>query len=309
MKIFFIVNERSSSGNAKKLWKKIKTRLDDENVEYQFFISERKGHSIEIARKLTLELSEKVILAVIGGDGTVNEAINGVQDFENVVLAPIKAGSGNDFCRNVYENNGIDARLDSILNFDGNFKSIDIGEIDFEIDGESKKRLFAVSSGFGIDAEICKRVNESRLKAVLNKIKLGSLAFLIVTIKSVVKMKTFKISAKTDSGEFSVDNAVFQAVMNLQSEGGGVYMRPDANAGDGILSSLSFAFKNVKNTFENLPKLLKRRHLENSDFLLNDFQSAEISLDTKVVFHCDGEFIGNLDKASYKCRKLMLKVV
>ena len=94
----FIVNPNSRSGKSRELWEKLKDRLDREQVPYTAYLTEYAGH----ARRLVETLSarrEPDTLVVLGGDGTLNEVINGLSVSAPLTLAYIPSGSGNDFSR------------------------------------------------------------------------------------------------------------------------------------------------------------------------------------------------------------------
>lgn len=63
---------------------------------------------------------------------------------------------------------------------------MDLGEVNF---GE-KKRLFAISAGIGLDALVCKKALKSTIKDILNKIRLGKLTYLVLTVQSLFTMQT-----------------------------------------------------------------------------------------------------------------------
>ena len=98
----FIVNTKSRTGKAKKLWEEIKRELDDHSVKYDYQVTEYAGHAVEIARKLVRKYEAPVKIVVIGGDGTFNEVINGIKNHEKVQLGYIPTGSGNEYLRNSF---------------------------------------------------------------------------------------------------------------------------------------------------------------------------------------------------------------
>lgn len=96
---YFIVNRTSRSGHSKKVWTEVKKELDKSGAEYQVFFTDHAGHAWELADEICGYEEECIHLVVVGGDGTVNEVINGMHDFEKVRFGYIPTGSGNDFAR------------------------------------------------------------------------------------------------------------------------------------------------------------------------------------------------------------------
>ena len=81
---YFIVNYTGGSGKAQKTWNKVHYLLKTKNIEYKAYVTKKQGHAREIARKLS-ELDEQDIrIVVVGGDGTINEVINGITDFSRI---------------------------------------------------------------------------------------------------------------------------------------------------------------------------------------------------------------------------------
>lgn len=97
--LYFIVNHTSATGKCRNVLKKVIERLSEKGEQYKLFKTKYEGHASEIAEKLSKLPDEKITIIVIGGDGTINEVLNGISDFEKVRLGIIPAGSGNDFAR------------------------------------------------------------------------------------------------------------------------------------------------------------------------------------------------------------------
>lgn len=94
----FIVNPNSRSGLGLSLWAQIEPELQKRKIDYTVFFTQYQKHAWEYTEKLTSDHTYHT-LVVLGGDGTVNEVINGIQDFSKVTLGYIPTGSSNDFAR------------------------------------------------------------------------------------------------------------------------------------------------------------------------------------------------------------------
>ena len=147
--LYFIVNEKSKSGNAKQIWKDIEEVLKVRNVSYQVFVSEYRGHAGKLAGEICAMDDDDICLVAVGGDGTANEVINGITDFEKVRFGVIPTGSGNDLARGLSlskdPKNGAIHILNAMKKSREDTWCMDLGEVNF---GE-KKRLFAISAGIG----------------------------------------------------------------------------------------------------------------------------------------------------------------
>ena len=124
---YFIVNLTSRTGKTKKSWRQIKEELNRREIPYKAYLSQYAGHVTELAKMICNKEDEDICLIVVGGDGTVNEVINGMEHFEKVRFGYIPTGSGNDLGRGL----GIEANkpleaLNRILDAKGEF-AIDLG--------------------------------------------------------------------------------------------------------------------------------------------------------------------------------------
>ena len=97
---YFIVNPRARSGQGINIWEKAEEILSAKNTEYEVYFTKYTGHARELAMQISM-LSLPCTLTVLGGDGTLNEVIDGLarRDFSHITLGYIPTGSGNDFAR------------------------------------------------------------------------------------------------------------------------------------------------------------------------------------------------------------------
>lgn len=303
---YFIINEHGASGKGAVTWALIKLILEERKIEYKSFVSQGKGNATEIANEIcAMRDSDKKII-VVGGDGTVNEVINGITDFKNVSFGLVPTGSGNDFARGMKIPKGVIHAMEKILKSKGD-KVMDIGQIHCE---GSQPRLFGISAGAGLDALVCKKVDSSLLKKVLNKIHLGGLSYIILTVINLFSMKTFASTVVFDD-EYPVEyrKLIFFAGMNVPTEGGGVRMAPKASVYDGKLSCCMAHGIPKFLTFTKLPLLSAGKHSKLKGFLLKDFERVQIISDKVMVTHADGEFAGESNKIEIICKKNTLRIL
>lgn len=313
--IYFIVNTTSKSGRGKAVWKEVREQIKKYSFEYKAFRTKYKGHATWLAKKISELDDDDINLIVIGGDGTVNEVVNGITDFEKVKFAIIPAGSGNDFARglklgkditqitkDIFENIKLCAEKNPCL-----YPAIDLGEVSW--DGCEKPRKFAISSGIGLDAIVCKKALDSKLKDFLNKIHLGKLTYIILTVQTLFSMDTFNGKCIIDGEEKNYDKIIFSAIMNFRAEGGGVPMAPGASATDGKFSVCCVAGIPQWLTFFCLPVLVMAQQKYIKRFELFDCEEYSFELDKPVVLHTDGEYVADVNKVEYRCLPAQLKML
>ena len=188
-----IMNPTASSGKGAKVWKKVQKILQEENVAYEQYQTSSVMDTKNIVRRLTANADSKhpVHLIVLGGDGTLNTVLNGIEQFEYTTLSCIRTGSGNDFARNVGISKNVSRAMDGILHHPKDI-CLDYGIAAYKGDGIEGKRRFLISSGMGYDADICEEVSRSRLKRILNRIHLGKLVYVAIGIKQIFTRRSLK---------------------------------------------------------------------------------------------------------------------
>ena len=210
MKNVFIVNKASRTGKGAAVWDALEAHLKELRVNYNVRFTGGPGEATEFAKSAT-STGEMVHLFVMGGDGTLNEALNGIVDFEKTFYTPLPAGSANDFVT------GIGMTGDAIEIFDRaynseTYKALDIGTV-----GD---RRFGVSAGIGVDAYVCLQALDSKLKKFLNRFGLGSATYGLLTVGDIFTMPfseaemTYWFEGKETT--INVNNIIFAAAMIME---------------------------------------------------------------------------------------------
>lgn len=226
----FIVNPNSRSGLGQHIWKEIEPFLLQDGTPYTVFLTKYQGHARKKVRELTSDQQEHT-LVVLGGDGTINEVINGICDFSKVTLGYIPTGSSNDFAR------GFRMQVDPLkaiapILHPSEYQFMDIGKLSYR----GKTRHFAVSAGIGFDAAICHQTVISKLKTLLNKVKLGKLTYVGIALNRLFFSEPIPLNICLDYDQVhTFEAAYFSSVMNHRYEGGGFKFCPSAKPNDGLL--------------------------------------------------------------------------
>ncbi|MBR5228746.1 MAG: diacylglycerol kinase family lipid kinase [Firmicutes bacterium] len=306
--LYIIVNENSRSGKGAEIWKEVKEYLEKNNVGYIAYKTEREGHAMEIAGEICAVTGDKEFkLVAIGGDGTINETLNGITAFDRVRFGVIPTGSGNDFARGIGITGTPVEQMERILAATG-YKPMDLGRLTWK--GCEKPRLFGVSAGAGLDAIVCKEILTSKLKSVLNKLHLGKLTYIIMTVKTLFTMDTVEAKVSFDGARERIySKKIFVAGMNFKTEGGGVPMTPAADAADGLLSfCMAYGIPKWR-TFFVLPFLALGKHQGFKGVKITNCRFSEFKFSKPVVLHTDGEYLGESDEVIFECVPGILKIM
>lgn len=298
-----IVNPASRSGRGIKIWNTlIEPALQQEQVPYQSYLSGKAGDVVEIAAGIEAAESGNdgtpVEIIVLGGDGTVNEVLQGIKDPSRLLLGYIPTGSSNDLARDLgIPKNPTDA-LHRILH-GGKPTPMDLGIVTYS---DEAVRYFLVSCGIGYDAAICEETNRSALKDVLNRFGLGKLTYVGIALKQLIA--TGKTSCKMTLGQevsVTMDRMLFTCFMLHRFEGGGFMFAPDANAHDGVLNLCAVG---------DIPKLLILAALPTALFGkhylfpgVTPYRAESILLESEkpLWVHTDGEVKRKDDRIRVGC--------
>lgn len=298
--LYFIVNETSRSGKTRQIWKDIQQSLIKADVSYEYMITQGRDHATKLASEISQRPEDNICIVVIGGDGTMNEVINGIADFDKVRFGIIPTGSGNDFGGGLDLPKSPEENLQRIISSykagEDSYRAVDIGLVRW---GQNQKKLFGISSGIGLDAIVCKKALSSKLKNVLNKLGLGSLTYVLLTIITLFSMKTADFEISYDNNKRTLKKTIFAVAMNLRAEGGGVPMAPDATPYDGKLSISSASGIPKWITFLCLPFLVAGKHTHIKGFNLVSCREASIHSSQKMTLHADGEYVADVTDLTF----------
>ncbi len=302
----FIVNPVSQSGKGEEIWQLVRARLEELHVEYQVYRTEKQGDMARMAAEAQASGDSDDPIIAIGGDGSLNDVINGLDLAQKPVIGLIPAGSGNDFSAGIgLPRKAMDA-LDGILGCAAPHL-IDAGEtvctVD-DVDGGSReiRRNFIVSSGIGYDADVCEQVNVTKLKKFLNRLHLGKLTYFAIGFKLFWTYKKAGGTLTIDGTSQPVSCLGFLSAHNTIYEGGGYPFAPDASPFDGRLSLCVTAPKKRRVFFIAflLSKTTPGFHTRFKDIFNVDCSEASLSLDIPLPVHTDGEVVGHCSAVTFR---------
>lgn len=321
---YVIVNPASRTGNGKNLWKQMEPVLIKNNTEYKVLFSERPGHIIDLVKQAFDEETSKskdaiVKLIAFGGDGTMNEVLQGIPDFSKAEIGYIPIGSSNDFARDMKYPKDPAVCLQEVLDCKEP-ATMDIGCVEFnEISNEYSrqhastiltKRYFNVSCGIGYDAAVCEEALNSPIKKFLNKFGLGKLVYLFIAIKQIIANKDYETTMFLDD-EIRLKLPLFLciAAMNHQYEGGGFKFCPDANYNDGKIDICAISNITKIKILLSLPRALKGTHFKIKGIDRYLASKIEIRTSKPLWVHTDGEVSVKSNHITITCLNNVLKIL
>jgi diacylglycerol kinase (ATP) len=256
------------------------------------------GDARRLAREAVLEGCDRVVAA--GGDGTVNEVLNGMGDvpdgFERSCLGVLPLGTVNVFARELVLPRKLGAAWNNILN--GTVTRIDLPSVEYGLKGVTQRRYFAQLAGAGLDARAVELVNWEL------KRKLGPLAYVVAGLQALLGPPA-RISVSA-GGKQATGGLVL--IGNGRLYGGDFRIFPGADLRDGLLEICVFPRVNWLTLARCGPRLLLSGSLPSSAVQVLQAESFTLASDTDAPLELDGEFVGRLP-ATFSIRRSALRVV
>ena len=257
-KPLLIYNPIAGNGKAEKFLPSIKEQLEHNQFEYDLILTEKPGHGFDIAKSETE--SGRTFIIAAGGDGTMNEVINGIMRAEltangRPTMGVLPVGRGNDFAYGIDISDDIEKVIQAIINH--KTRTIDIGLVtggDYP-DG----RYFGNGVGLGFDTVV-------GFEAEKIKWARGAGSYLIGLVKTIFLYHTAPTYEIILDNETVTQPSLMVSIMNGRRMGGTFHMTPSSDPGDGLLNLclvsqvpqikiLGVAVKFINGTHENHPAI------------------------------------------------------
>jgi YegS/Rv2252/BmrU family lipid kinase len=283
-----IVNPKAGLGHGLKDWPIISNQLNRSGVEFSCVFTEKKYHAVELTVKAINDGYHKIV--VIGGDGTVNEVVNGIfiqklVPTTDIKLAVIPAGTGNDWVR-MY---GIPKVYSEAVKAIVSERTIlqDVGLISYHETMITHKRYMANVAGIGFDAMVNRRFNKLKDEG-----KSGKWLYLTSVLKALFKYRSKRFKITVDGKEF-FDTDMFSATVGIgKYNGGGMLPMPAAVVDDGLFDIT--VIKNVAKlgVMWDFKKLYNGRIYKHPKVIATQAKRIEIESYPESPIEVDGEALG-----------------
>lgn len=303
-KIYFIINPKAKNGYSLKVWTKVERQLKRQHISYEAFLTKYKGNGNEIAKTLVSESNGSLVtIAVVGGDGTLNEVINGVSSCPNVRIGFIPAGSGNDYARGVrLPKKPLNALAYFLREWKNEPKLTDLGKI---VDENGNDKYFINNMGAGLDGTIAKLVNQSIIKKWLNKLSLGSLVYVYFLIKEVLFYKRTTVQLLVDGRQYEFPSTWFVTISNQPFYGGGMKIAPNAIIDDGVLDIVVVHNLSRVKMLSVFVSVFWGGHTGFKEVKMMTGREISIHSSTPIEAHADGDYFSNTSLHIQACHQVL----
>ena len=278
MRFVVIVNPKSGKRKGLEIVEKIRPIFESKNISLSIIETRYQGNAKELVQ--TMDYNSIKGILVVGGDGTLNEVVNGMlnrNDNSKVPIGIIPGGSGNSFSADLKILDPIQAANKICLL---NSKFIDVLELDM-----NHEMNFAINLvGWGLVKDVGLRAEKLRW--------LGPIRYTIAAIIEIFSNKSRKteliINGKKFLGEYT-----FIIGCNSIHVGNGMKMAPNAKLNDGLLD-LIIVEGNISKTrlLSVMPQLFKGTHIKEKEVEYLQVKSFSIYPSYDDILNIDGEMIG-----------------
>jgi YegS/Rv2252/BmrU family lipid kinase len=289
-KFLVIVNPNAGKRKAKELWPSISNKLTDYGINFDVEFTKYRHHAIKLVKDNIQNKSYRKIIAV-GGDGTINEVVNGIfqqnkYKTEDILLGVITIGTGNDWAKMFQVPTDFNEAVAAIAK-ENTFLQ-DVGKVYYHIGYKKESRYFINAAGLGFDAMVTDNTNKAKEKG-----KSSTFSYLSNMIKSLYKYKPVNVKVLIGQREIHRGTLFTLSLAIGQYTGGGMRQTPNAISDDGLFDLMlvdkiakTKLIRKVKKLFDG--KINKIKEVQS---LLTD--NLVVESDSKLLIEIDGENIGH----------------
>lgn len=281
-----IVNENAGNRMGARDLGIIVQELDKQGIEFQLFKTKYRGHAIELCIDLIQQGFREFI--GVGGDGTLNEIVNGIFLQQSVphnefTVGMIPVGAGNDWCRSVavpteYAK-AIQLIKENRTTIQNMAKVYNQGQPDQPV-------YFANSLGGGFDGFVAHRTNIAKQNG-----KGSAWTYLYTLFTSLFQFESTRMQIEIDEQVISDDIFSFTAGMGKYN-GGGMKQLPHADLINGVLDVAIIRHLPKWKVIQNVNKLYDGTHLQKAEVSYHSGHRVRIESNPPVRIETDGEDFG-----------------
>lgn len=283
-----VVNPNAGKGKGRKDWHMISGLLEKEGIQYERVFTERRSHAIEVTHTFIDKGFRKII--VVGGDGTMNEVVNGVFNQKNVpvskiILGMITVGTGNDWGR-MFGISTDYAKAISTLKKCTTFMQ-DAGIVKYHHGEKKESRYFINIAGLGFDALVVEKTNRQKDKG-----RKGVFLYFWNILTNLLFYK-FTVTEIIVDGQ-PIKNEIFSISLGIgKYTGGGMMQTPNAIPDDGLFDVTVIKRMRKGEIILSLKRLYNGTILDHPK--VESYTGKKITIDSepKIYLEVDGESLGH----------------
>jgi YegS/Rv2252/BmrU family lipid kinase len=285
-----IANPTAGSSTVSKNWTKVESKLTSTLGDLSIEFTQAQEDATRLTNRAIQDGFETII--TVGGDGTINEVVNGF--FENghmlnldAKLGFIPMGTGADWVRSIGVPNRLDAAAELILR--GQVRKCDVGILRCgAFDGTPRARYFMNIADAGFGGQLAGRVNQS------TKLFGSSVSYLLGLLKTLAIYRNRRVRIHVDA-DFSEDRIVNSVIVaNGQYFGGGMWIAPNARTNDGLFDLVIIGDISRREAIANINRLYKGTLAQHPKVTTLTGRKVRLEAESEVLIEADGDVPGKL---------------
>lgn len=292
---FVVVNPAAGGGRAKRVWPRARQYLKDHLGTFDFAETQSPGHATSLVAKAIENGATRII--ALGGDGTANEAVNGMVS-ETGIISPrlafgtLPTGTGSDFSRSIWKESQLARQCDRIGQ--GATRKTDLGRIRFETDqGIVCERMFVNISSLGVSGLVDRAVNGTANRKFVPR----KAVFLFATVRALAAYRFQRVRMTVDHAAPIEMTIALVAIANGRFFGGGMMIAPDAMLEDGRFDIVTVVGNSKMTLLLNLGRVFTGTHRSHHAITIQRCRAVTVEPceETDAIFlDIDGESLGRL---------------
>ena len=297
MKPFFIVNPQSGSGRTGKRWLEVNAQIARRLSRPEYVFTKEPLDAAKIASRALKEGYDCIV--AVGGDGTVNEVVNGFFDRgapinPRAALAVVPQGTGGDFRKTFGWDLSPKSAIERLAS-NGSIP-IDIGLAEYVSNsGQTERRYFANVCSFGVSGVVDREMKASP------KMLGGKMRFVWASLKALITYSDQKVRISVDDHPPEELRVTAVSVANGKYFGGGMCVAPNAQPSDGLFDVTIWSGFGLADFVLKSKALYSGTHIRLPGTRCLRCRTLKGESDQEVLIDLDGEAVGRLP-----CRMTLL---
>ncbi len=279
-----IVNPAAGSGSTGKEWPRIHRALRHSGLSFDRVHTKGRGHATELAMEASQKGYECVV--AVGGDGTLNEIVNGLMasdNFSDVTLGILSTGTCCDFARFLGMPRDFRKACSRLVNH--HKIKIDVGIVEFRCGGQPQSRFFIGIASMGFDAKVVQTAFRIQMPVG------GIMPFIFAMVYSLGIYKNKNICLQLGVERKNI-RAFSVVIANTGFYGGGIHMAPQADIQDGLFDIVVVGGIGKLAFLKGLRSAVRGSHGTHPKVQMNKAAQVTIQSAEQVLLQADGEFFG-----------------
>lgn len=280
MRGFVVINPEAGGGRTRRLWPSLRDRLSRLGFDFDFAETTGPGTASNLAKR-AVEEGWRLVVAV-GGDGTVNEVVNGLTDATGRARASLGAvltGRGRDTCRNIGLPVNPEEAAQRIVA--GEEVTLDLGAAEWE---DGRRRYFLNAAGAGLDGAVAERTQRGSNR--------GRFSYPLALLQALLVHRPGPAKVCLDGQPLWSGPTTAAVVANGRYYGGGMKIAPAADTADGRLDLIVLRNAGRLELLCWLPAVYRGKHLRNPKVTVHRGHTISVEATPPLPVHLDGEIAG-----------------